>query len=429
MTAQLSHIQHRIEQLNYQLFLLLLLVMPYSFRFMIWVGAAWAGTWLLEGRWLKKPQLPAEGRKSLIFYAGIAIWILWEMISTSWSIDSACGWRIIGRHVGILLMVLPALYGVNKNYRLEEILRTIVVSCIASVGIYIFVHYWVINPEAVWEKMADNRKSIDWLGMNDLTFSIKHRLHYASYLTIGIMSAAYLTPYWLRKYGRALGGFALLATITLLCVAIYWSGSRAVLLNLMAIAATALIIHFRGWKRIVATLTAAATVAILILCLFNFHPRFSEHNLQELLQVNVEEEMPSAEPRMAEWYAMLQHPEDYTAYGIGAGGAEEYMTRQYITYGWPEFIQRRYSPHNQYLSEWLELGIVAAILFTLLFFSFPWLQKKRARHAALYFTVALCLTLMTETSLNGVEGTFNVCIGLLLVQFIGSQKGLLPSEA
>lgn len=421
--------QKRIEQANYLLFLVLLFIIPYSFHVTLWVGVLWGITWLLEGRWLHLPQLGKKEWRGLTLFIGLAIWMLWEAISTGWSIDPTGGWQQIGRHAGMLLMVLPAVFGLNKNYRPEQILHTLVISCVASVGVYVFMHYWLCNTAAVFDKGVDANANIDWWHMSDLLFNIKHRLHYASYITIGIVGTAMLSSTWKLRYGKVLGYVLTIGIITWLLLAIYWTGSRTVPINIFAIAAVAVIVHFRGKKRVIAVASAAALSILFFAGFLTFHPRFENQSLTDMLTTDEDATYPECEPRLLIWQSCFESPSDYSLYGLGAGSSDEYLLEKFAAHGWPYFVARKYCPHNQYINEWMELGLLGGILFTLLWLVYPWTQKKRARHAALYFTVALCLTMLTENSLNGVEGTFNVSISLLLIQIVGSQRVPRPSEA
>lgn len=437
-----ANFQNRIGQLNYLLFLLLLMVLPYHWRLIQYVWIAWMISWVLEGRWLHKPVLDADRKKGLVLYIGLVVWLLWEMLSSLWSLSPASTWAQVGRHINLAVMIIPALWGVNQHYNKTTILRTLVLSGIASVVVYMMLRLWIPNYAIAinkWETFNYDvidpwgfhfYRNIDWLHMDDLLFTIKHRLYYTVFLAMSIAAAWYLRHEWAQRYGKALAGVFVALTTIVLSVTVYWTGSRAGLINLIVLAALALITAVKGWRRwVVAGSTIVVTAAVLV-GLIHFHPRFQllQHdNLLSLFSFDAQDVTnTAADPRIAIWHTALESPKDYLCHGIGAGCTAEYLTHHYEQYGWTEYVQHRYNSHNQVLCEAIELGGLAALLFLALWCAFPWTQKKSARRGALYVSTILVLSMMTENFLSGIEGIVTVCVALLLVQ-INVSSPVLPS--
>lgn len=434
-----TNFQNRIGQLNYLLFLLLLMVLPYHWRAIQYVWIAWMISWVLEGRWLHKPVLDTEKKKGLVLYIGLVVWLLWEMLSALWSLSPAATWAQVGRHINLAVMIIPALWGVNQHYNKTTILRTLVFSGIASVGVYLMLRLWVPDyAHAInkWETFNYDvidpwgfhfYRHIDWLRCDNFLLMIKHRFYYSAFLTICIVAAWYLRHEWAQRYGKVLAWVFVALTTVLLSITIYWTGSRAGMINLLALAALALITAVKGWRRWLMAGSTIVVAAAILVGLMHFHPRFQDLRRADLFAFdtqNVKE--TAADPRIAIWHTALESPNDYLCHGIGAGCTAEYLTRRYEQYEWTEFVQHRYNSHNQVLCEAIELGGLAALLFLALWCAFPWTQKKSARRGALYVSTILVLSMMTENFLSGIEGIVTVCVALLLVQ-INVSSPALPS--
>lgn len=412
-------------QANYLFFLLLLCLIPYSFHLYLWAFVAWAVTWVLEGRWLQKPSfLRAEeantsfwkraGVRELFFYAGILLWIGMEAISLCWSPDAKEGIGIISRHAILLIPAVTLLWGVSPAYDKRRILEVLILSAVASVGIYLMVHFWVLNQWAYYDLHHKPDVKINFFSF-ELLGHAKHRLYYCSLLTAAIVAAAAMMPYWRKKYGHVIG-FSLSAIACLwLCVGIYWTGSRASLLNIIALACVAFVIAFHGKKRIIVICLSALLATLLGASLFRFHPRMQDLHITDITTLSSDTLAPAPEPRIAIWTTVFEAPSDYACPGLGAGAADDYLVEKYQRNHWVGYVERHYSPHNQYFSEWMELGIVGGVFFLLLMITYPFTQRKERRHAALYLSTALCLTLLTETFLNRIEGALIMFTLLLLV--------------
>lgn len=434
MNTFLYKYQGWISQLNYALFLCLLVSLPYTNRISRVLWIAWGISWVLEGRIFTRPQILSNhnsGRwtsdiraalhehRQWIFFLGVALWMLWEALSFYWAVGETHISALLGLQINLLIPFLIAIWGLNKHYSLRSCLTVFVGTCIFSVFVYLMLRYWLWNTGPANDKMYDGPIfTIDWLHMDDMLLNVKHRLYYASLLSAALPAVWALRPFIAREKGNAWAlTICIPATIWLL-LGIYWTGTRMVLIDVMALAALAVVLNTRGWHRAISVLA----VCILILCAttltLRFHPRFMGQPIAELLAYNEEEVYnPSFEPRIAIWNAALEQPSDYTAYGLGATCSTNYLVDRYTTHGWETFRLRRYNSHNQYLMEWMELGIAGAAFFLLVWLIAPWCEdNKRARHAACYLFAIILLDMTTESILTRLDGILYIAVALTFLQ-------------
>ena len=414
-----------LSQVNYTAFLALLVSLPFPIPFIRICWLVWAFTWLLEFRYLHRANI--RKNKSILYLSlGVAVWLVWNLVSVFWAQNSAAVWASMERYTSLLAIPLIGIWGVNERYDWKQCAKVLLASSLISVGVYMFTHFWVINNLQALDKNRTDLIPIDWLHMEDLLMNIKHRMHYTNLLCL-LVPCLVLLRKELRLWHLIPAGIVLLAAIRM-------SGSRIALVNLLIVLAITLcyliIRSRRKWmKPIGITLTVIAILGIGFVGLY-FHPRNAGLSLSEMMQVNESSDLPAFEPRFAIWQTALEQPSDYMAYGLGAGNASDYLQAHYISHGWDHYAMRHFSPHNQYLAVCMELGLAAAILFVLFWLGIAFFVHGRQRYWALC-TIGICMcSMMIDLLLGGLEGIVFINIafilGLLLPQ---SETTGLQSDA
>ena len=93
MTNSLQKYQSAMGQLNYTLFLVVVALLPFPQIFLRYACVIWICTWLLEGRFVQKPNIQ-DWRKMMPFIM-FGIWYLWKIISGLWAADQAAyAWQL-----------------------------------------------------------------------------------------------------------------------------------------------------------------------------------------------------------------------------------------------------------------------------------------------------------------------------------------------
>lgn len=385
-----------IERINYFAFLAMLAALPFPRPIIHVCWLVWAFTWLLEFRFLDRTHI-RWSRGIIYLSAGVGVWLIWNILSVLWAQDTHAAWSVIERYISLLAIPLIGFFGLNTHYNIRTCMRVLVISGLASIGVYLFTHYWVINHDLALDKYTCSpRVPLDLLHMENLLLDIKHRVHYADILCLMVPCLFSLRD----RLGKA--------CVPLLCLAllavIFLTGSRIALVSFALVTGITLCHWAQHQSKLIRMLCIAATVALFVfacvmgLCL---HPRSMENSIR-------------TEPRVAVWTTALEQPEDYLAYGVGAGNSTDYLVERYRQRGWEIFYLRRFSPHNQFLGVCMDLGIVAAILFFLFWCAIPWFVANNKRYWALC-ALGICLPVMsTEMLLGGIEGIVFINVLFLL---------------
>lgn len=402
-----------LSRFNYYAFLALIisLFLPLNFVHTCWL--IWGISWLLEGRWLHRENIRWNTITKFIVF-GFGVWFLWNCISIIWAINKEDALTTIIRDISLISIIPIALFGVNNHYNIRQCLRTLIISSIVSIGMYMFTYYWIHNIPLAQEKLSTDITTIDWTNVGNFLMNIKHRMHYTNLLCMSIVSSIILCTSLRSKALYSLSVPSLLTwlkiggAIGIALWGVYLSGSRAAVLNLLIIGGISIYWFFiRNFSRCIQTIGIAIICILFIggaLIGMLVHPRHTDIPISEWTKVDTSQTDPAFEPRFAIWSVATQTPTDYIAYGLGTGNATQYMVSQYKELGWTKYIYHQYSPHNQFITICIELGLAAAILFACYWAFMPFIFKDERRYWMLCVVGICWIDMITDSLLCGLEG-------------------------
>lgn len=398
-----------ISKANYVAFLALLASLPFPQPFIHFCWMVWIVTWLLEFRYLHKENIQID-KRILYISCGVVVWLLWNILSVFWAENTEAVWNTVVRYVSLLTIPLAGIFGVNKHYNWYRCIRVLLLSCGVSLGVYMFTHYWVVNSSMAFNKHAA-ATAIDWWHMDNLLLCIKHRMHYANLLCM-LIPCLFIAHAKTRK-------LPIITGCILIMMAIYMTGSRVALIYLVVLATITLCwFILRQRKTWVKSVGIGAAVLVIVVGSFAgmmLHPRNAGHSVTELIRVDTENmNTPAFEPRFAIWHTALEQPEDYIMCGLGAGNATDYLVKRYEELGWKGFAERQFSPHNQYLSVCMDLGVIAAVLFALFWILLPLWFRAAQRYWVLCLTGICMCSMMTDVLFGGLEGIVFISVMAVL---------------
>ena len=120
--------------------------------------------------------------------------------------------------------------------------------------------------------------------------------------------------------------------------------------------------------------------------------------------------------RLNIWGSALSSPQDYSLFGLGAGQSTPYLQQKYAEEGLNDYAQISFSAHNQYLTEWIEIGVPGLMFFILAWISIPYFNKKRARKSAMIFLTLYGLNMLTDCMWGMFDGIILWAVWMLLIR-------------
>ena len=403
----MSKYKEIVGQINYGLFLVLVALLPFPQILLRYAMGLWLISWLLEGRWWSNPKSLKENKMAIPFIL-FGAWYAWKAISGLWAADlAAWSWQL-ERYMTFVLVVPLALWGVNERYDWKTAGKVLVISCLVAVPGYLIwmtaLHAhpeWVpylnlpeewIHHENWWTFVAEN-----------ISF-FKHRLFLCSIELFGAVIACQL----LRKRWALL----IPALIVMLSV-IPLTGSRQAIITCAILAILLALMALPQGKRVRYGIAVIAVGMVLGGGLLTLHPRMQEFDwkaITEMRDMSYDHDL-----RFNIWGAALQHPQDYLAYGLGAGQSSQYMVERFEDAKFDYYALMKYHPHNQYLEELMEIGIGGLLLFLLAWLSIPVCAKKKGRQTAVLFTVLFMLDMLTDCMFGKFDGIALWAAGLFFI--------------
>lgn len=392
-----------IRAVNYALFCLLILSLPFPWRVANYVIIAWFVTWLLEFRWCYRVREhlamhPMRERWPSIL---LAVWVLWECATLLWTTDTQATHLLIERHLTLLALPLVAFFGVNDHYNSRRFFTLWVQASLISIPFYIFGSIIAHNS---WQIYYDvNFDNFQWppVLLTNLTGVIKHRLFYCMVLTLGLCSLPYLYRAYEDRYPRA----ARMATLGIAALgmigAIVLTNSRAIWLLLLLLPLVYAAYTFRGRvRRIIIACGIVLAVGVGAL-LVHYAPRFDQMQ---------------SDPRITEWSTFLRHYDDYTLLGTGAGTSQDHMVAYYIEEGgsFEEGIRERYGTHNQYFNQLMTMGPLSLVYLVAVFVVLVWAFRGHARWWALSVALIWLINMLSDDILERIDPILTLATALVI---------------
>lgn len=409
--------QSGMGKINYALFLLIVALLPFPQIFLRYTCVAWFVTWFLEGRWLSKPNWQ-DWRKMLPFFM-FGGWYLWKIISGLW-VDNlnAYSWQL-ERYMAFGLLVPIGIWGVNKYYNWRHICIVLACSCVLAAGIYAFTLFWVNNADFMNIPLGKVRLkplTSDFFA-SKISF-IKHRLFLCSVEMMGIMSLLYLRKDIITRLGKIKGCIVIILAIAIMTTLIIATGSRASILSGTALLSVWALykLPVRRVRYKIAFLLLACGIGLFAL---SQHPRMENFDYEKLFTIRNSD--PSHNVRLNIWSVALDHPEDYSLYGLGAGQSFHYLQNKYKEHGFNQY--QRFNSHNQYIEEWIELGIPGLLFFVLAWLSLPYCTQKRARKSAVLLVTLYALNMLTDCMFGRFDGIALWCVWMILIRLQSNTQG------
>lgn len=403
----MNRYQDIMGRINYGLFLLVAALLPFPQICLRYAVVVWGVSWLLEGRWLRRP-MPIKQNKAAIPFLLFGLWYVWQAVSYFWCADKAAWAGTMERYLVFALIVPVGLWGLNERYNLRQAGKVLVASCVAAVPLYALWMAGLFNhPEwAAHLHLTEPLKMYDdwWMFLSDNISLFKHRLFLCSVELFGVVIAVQL---WHKQK------WPLLLCLPVMLSVIPLTASRQSILTVMAMAAVGVICMlphaYRWWVGTGVVLLALFVGGGMLM----LHPRMQNFELEditELREVSIEHES-----RLNIWVIALENPKDYLAHGLGAGQSTNYLVEKYKQKWFNYYASKRYNTHNQYIEELLELGLPGLLFFLIMWLSIPLSTTGNARRTAWLFFTLFVFNMFTDNMFGRFCGIALWAVGLLLI--------------
>ena len=404
----MNRYQQIIGRINYGLFLAIVALLPAPQIVLRYACVAWIILWFLEGRWLTFSLRRSAVRVQVIPFLLFALWYGWKAVSGLWAADHAAWAWQMERYMTFGLLLPVGIWGVNEWYDWRTAGKVLVAGCVSALPIYLgYMTALFYHPEWVPASFLNNEwtQHTDWwMFFSDNISHIKHRLFLCSVELFGAIIA-------FRLYRKRLR--LLLPLWTAMLSVIPLTSSRQSILTAVALFIVGLIALVPKPRRLRYGIAIGISGIVLGAGLLHFHPRMQEFELSDIKEMR--ELSYYHDVRLNIWGAALQHPQDYIAYGLGAGQSGNYLKDKYQAVHFDGYVAKQYHAHCQYLEEAMEIGLPGLLFFLLAWLSIPVCTSKKGRQTALLFTFLFILNMFTDCVFGKFDGVALWAVGLLFI--------------
>ena len=412
MNKIMQKYQSAMGQVNYIFFLLIVALLPFPQLFLRYACVSWLITWLLEGRFLRIPT--RQDLYKAIPFLMFGFWFLWKIISGIWAENREAYLWQLERYMLFGTMIPIGIWGVNQHYNWKQICKVLAISCVAAAGVYFFTLFWIFNADIFNFELGHRPlQSISFDFFAEKISYIKHRLFLCSTEMMGIMALLYLRKDIIGKYGKTKGYFLITCAIIIMIALILATGSRASILSGVALF-TVWMLYKLPIRRIRYKIGFVLLACGIGLFALSQHPRMQAFDYEDLLSIR--ETAYDHNVRLNIWGSALSSPQDYSLFGLGAGQSTPYLQQKYAEEGLNDYAQISFSAHNQYLTEWIEIGVPGLMFFILAWISIPYFNKKRARKSAMIFLTLYGLNMLTDCMWGMFDGIILWAVWMLLIR-------------
>lgn len=412
MNKIMQKYQSAMGQVNYIFFLLIVALLPFPQLFLRYACVSWLITWLLEGRFLRIPT--RQDLYKAIPFLMFGFWFLWKIISGIWAENREAYLWQLERYMLFGTMIPIGIWGVNQHYNWKQICKVLAISCVAAAGVYFFTLFWIFNADIFNFELGHRPlQPISFDFFAEKISYIKHRLFLCSTEMMGIMALLYLRKDIIGKYGKTKGYFLITCAIIIMIALILATGSRASILSGVALF-TVWMLYKLPIRRIRYKIGFVLLACGIGLFALSQHPRMQAFDYEDLLSIR--ETAYDHNVRLNIWGSALSSPQDYSLFGLGAGQSTPYLQQKYAEEGLNDYAQISFSAHNQYLTEWIEIGVPGLMFFILAWISIPYFNKKRARKSAMIFLTLYGLNMLTDCMWGMFDGIILWAVWMLLIR-------------
>lgn len=407
-----------IQRLQQICLLLIFFLLPFPNTILRYCILAWAVLWLLEGRWLRRP-LPIHANQLLIPVLCFSGWYLIKIISGLWVADTFAWLDYLESHATFAAMILVAIWGLHERYNWRHLLFALIGGCISVSIIYpciLFWQYHALPAEAQLPSIMD----LTWY-MENISH-LKHRLFLCLVELIAIISMWLLRTDWIERMGK-IRAYVFLGTTTLLMLfTILSTGARLPLLLIPVLLVILLFSLLTRQQMIRWGLGTILGFTLLGGIIYHFHPRKDEIKWQDIVNFR-QQDISHHDARLNIWAFCIETPQDYLAYGLGAGQTSNYIRNKYEQADWQWYLDLGFNKcHCQYLTELMENGIAGLLFFILCWIILLYYARGDTRLPAIIFCTIFAMSMLTDDVLDVFNGISLWGTGMLLLLLLSRSQ-------
>lgn len=411
MTKFFLTYQRYIGAINYALFLLLLISIPFPSLFLNNLWPIWLVSWALEFRFLQPANKRIHsGLWPILICLGFFVL---SAISILWSDYPQRGWKDIERTLSILVLPLIAIYGVNERYKMRTVQTVLFATCVVSVLFYMLIYYFCSIIDILQYYPYCHWWSIMAYGPMD---NLKHHGFYGIELFIALSFSGSIYTYYKSIYSKTSALLTIGIADLILLFGCFTSGSRTTILLIPIFLFVAFLLNYHG-KYKVWLISAVLGIMVIGGGLLTQLPRI-QAVIQDTQKAITESQInEQSEPRVYIYKTVLTNWKDYGLFGMGIGSPQSYLQAKYQAdpSAPANAIQLGWHPHNQYFNTWMSIGPLGMLALLGIVICLPFFYHGIIKRQAVYLSLIYGWAMLTDLMLSFANPLYLLFIVLIIL--------------
>lgn len=373
-----------------------------------------------------KPEKPST--EKLIYFAPLLCFYIWSAISLFYSDDKSHGLSILSTQLAIVVSSIAFLFNKITKSSVEKGFFMFLIGCVSSaillMGIAIFKSSNIVGDAFIFRPFFTSIEltmlDTDTNGNHFLGEDFSHFIHpaYAA-LLFGIamtliLSKMKMSSKELVNKKAWLAGFTLLG-ICMISFSLNGTLILSAVIILISMGALSLQkIHYGEISNVI------YTILFLLIAYTAINP--------QLQKVANQQECHSIVQRQKVLEASGMLIADNWVTGVGIGDEKAELRNTYITRGETELAKRKLNSHNQFITTWIQSGIIGLALLIWIFFTLSYRAYKTKYNLLNLFSVVCIISFMFESFLVRYTGVLTFSIFYGMFYFYSMQGKEIPND-
>jgi O-antigen ligase len=362
----------------------------------------WGISWIIENR-IPKFKTLMNSRTAFLTFLLFLSFYLWQLVGIFYSPDKSVGWYYLFSRLSLFLFPLVLLIPVEKIVKNGLLLLRLfalsttffILSCF---GFAFYESISLLNGKLIFLPHLPGEWWMNYFYSSQFSIN-QHPSYLALYVILSVFIAL---EAWFDLTLKTTRRIFWLLGASLLVVSVHFLSSRSgITVLILLLPAYLLIKLYRKLKFLI------IGIIIIVTLLFVFLTVKTNIRLNDLyhgVRSGAIKKMALKDERIVIWNAALNPVRENLILGVGTGGVDLVMSKEYLKIGAKELLKGRYNIHNQYLEILLENGLIGLILFLAMIGYMIYISISQRNLLYGIFIITMLVFFIFETGLNRLQG-------------------------
>jgi O-antigen ligase len=383
----------------------------------------WGISWTLEMFESKQKISISFNNNVLILFLLFMGFYLWQLIGISYSEERITGWRFFLSRLSLLLFPLVLLLpGEIIRLKISLLLKVFATSTsffiIVCFGFAFYRSYNILDGNLIFNP---HPPEAGWMNyFYRYYFSINQ---HPSYLSVYVLLSVFISiENSLDRSLKRVFKFLWILSAILLMVSIFFLSSRTGIMVLLLLLPVYMVVRLKEINRILIIVSILSLTAVSSIIIIKTNSRVNL--IYNSIKTGMFKEIAIKDGRVLIWKASLKPIMENIVLGVGTGGVNSTMEKEYLKLGNEQLLKNKYNLHDQFLEVQLENGLIGLLLFLSIIGFMIYIAISQSNLLYGTFIMIMVVFFLFETALNRLQGVSFFSLFSFLLIYLEPSKNL-----